>query len=96
VRHFKDALEIMLRIVSGLVPEQWRAVVLVIASMVGRAEWGDGDERWHDLARIVTELLREIEAAGALAGKDLILAARAAAEIRYTLQLRELGLLEVV
>ena len=96
MRHFKDALETMLRIVSGLVPDQWRAVTLLVASVVASTEWDDSDVRWAEIARVVNELLREIEAAGALAGKDLILAARAAAEVRYTRQLREIGLLEAV
>ena len=96
MRHFKDALETTLRIVSGLVPDQWRAVVLVVASVLANVEWDDSDARWAEIARVVNDLLREIEAAGALTGKDLILGARAAAEVRYTRQLRELGLLETV
>jgi hypothetical protein len=91
----RDALALALRIVAGLVPERWQAVVMIVSNAIAAADWGDEDIRWGELARLVTELLRDIEAARGLEGVDLTLAARAAAEVRYTRALREQGLLEV-
>ena len=89
----KDALAAALRIVTGIVPDQWRAVVAVVASAVAAADWGDDDSRWGELARIVARLLAQLEQARALDGVDLTLAARAAAEVEYTRALRDAGML---
>jgi hypothetical protein len=95
MNHVRDAFALALRIVSGLVPQQWQAVVMVVSNAIAAADWGDDDIRWGELARLVVELLRDIENARGLEGVDLTLAARAAAEVRYTKALRAQGLLEV-
>ena len=92
----RDALAVALRLVSGLVPQQWYAVVQVVANAVSAADWGDDDMRWQELARIVARLLEQIEQARALEGIDLTMAARAAAEVEYTRALRDAGLLQGV
>ena len=92
----RDALAIALRLVSGLVPQQWYAVVQVVANAVQAADWGDDDQRWQELARIVARLLEQIEQARALEGIDLTMAARAAAEVEYTRAWRAAGMLERV
>jgi hypothetical protein len=91
----RDVIALSLRVIAGLVPERWQAVVMIVSNAIAAADWGDEDIRWGELARLVVELLRDIEAARGLEGVDLTLAARAAAEIRYTKALRENGLLEV-
>lgn len=90
----RDALAAALRIVTGLVPEHWRAVVTVVANAVAAADWGDDDARWSELAAIVARLLTQLEQARALDGVDLTMAARATAEIEYTRALRDAGLLQ--
>ena len=92
----RDALTTALRLASGLVPQQWYAVVQVVANAVSAADWGDDDQRWQELAKIVTRLLEQIEQARALEGIDLTMAARAAAEVEYTRALRDAGLLQGV
>jgi len=89
----RDALAAALRIVKGLVPVQWSAVVSVVANAVAAADWGDDDARWSELAQIVTRLLTQLEQARALDGVDLTMAARASAEIEYTRALKDAGLL---
>ena len=92
----RDMAATALRLASGLVPQQWYAVVQVVANAVSAADWGDDDQRWQELAKIVTRLLEQIEQARALEGIDLTMAARAAAEVEYTRALRDAGLLQGV
>ena len=92
----RDMAATALRLASGLVPQQWYAVVQVVANAVHAADWGDDDQRWQELAKIVTRLLEQIEQARALEGIDLTMAARAAAEVEYTRALRDAGLLQGV
>ena len=92
----RDMAATALRLASGLVPQQWYAVVQLVANAVQAADWGDDDQRWQELAKIVTRLLEQIEQARALEGIDLTMAARAAAEVEYTRALRDAGLLQGV
>jgi len=92
----RDALVAALKLVSGFVPDKWQGLVLMVSRGLSVANWGDSDERWAKAARLVTNLLTDLEQARALEGVDLSMAARAAAEVRYTRALRDLGLLEVV
>ena len=90
----KDLLETTLRVVSGVVPDGWRLVVTAVANVVHHTDWGEADPNWQEVARIVTDLLKTMEEAGAMTGTDLKRAARAAAEIEYTRRLLALGMLE--
>jgi hypothetical protein len=94
VNAVKDVLESVLRILGGLLPREWSGLVSTVAGLLAKADWGESDSRWGPLSAVVADLIRDIEQARALEGIDLSLAARAAAEVRYTRALRDLGLLE--
>jgi hypothetical protein len=96
MNHVRDALLTALRIITGLLPAQWRGVAMLVLTGLATVDWGESDERWADAAKLVADLLRDMEQAGALVGIDLVLAARAAAEVRYTRALKSLGILGTV
>jgi len=92
----RDLVTTILRMLSGIVPPNWRSVVDIVAHAAASIEWGDDDNRWRELAQVVTSLLNDIESANGLENVDLTRAARAAAEVRYTRALRDAGLLPEV
>ena len=89
----RDALILALEMLDGVVGPKWGALLTTVRFALGRASWDDGDDRWQELVKVVTDFLRELRDARAIDGVDLGQAARAAAELRYTRKLRDLGLI---
>ena len=89
----RDALLLALEMLDGVVGPKWGALLTTIRFALARASWDDGDDRWQELVKVVTDFLRELRDARAIDGVDLSQAARAAAELRYTRKLRDLNLI---
>lgn len=88
----KNILVNIIQAFAGLLDGPYRAGAHALAALVQQLDLPEGDSNWQKVTELITEALRDMQAARDL-DADTQTQVRLAAERRVHLQLREMGLI---